>query len=216
MWDATRLSLQVLAVAVPVIFIVGMAFALLFARTAFRGQSLVEALVMLPLVLPPSVVGYGLLRGLGRGSPLVEWFGIELLFTWKAAAIASAVVGLPLMVQAAKIGFQGVSRAVEDAARVDGATRWQVWRSITFPLARRGILVGILLGSVRALGEFGATLAVAGSIPGRTQTMPLAIYDAMQQFDYALANQITAVMIVLGYASIWLTRKWSESDDVEG
>lgn len=216
MWDATRISLQVLAVAVPVIFTLGLAFALLFARTKFRGQSIVEALVMLPLVLPPSVVGYGLLRGLGRGSPLVEWLGIELLFTWKAAAIASAVVGLPLMVQAAKIGFQGVPPAAEDAARVDGANRWQVWQSITFPLARRGIVVGLLLGSVRALGEFGATLAVAGSIPGRTQTMPLAIYDAMQQFDYALANQITVVMIALGYGTIWLTRKWSESADTEG
>ena len=216
MWDATRLSLQVLAIAVPAIFVVGLAFALLFARTRFRGQSVLEAAVMLPLVLPPSVVGYGLLRGLGSGGPLVEWLGIELLFTWKAAAIASAVVGLPLMVQAAKIGLQGVPPAAEEAARVDGATRWQVWRSITLPLARRGILVGLLLGSVRALGEFGATLAVAGSIPGRTQTMPLAVYDAMQRFDYALANRITLVMIALGYVSIWLTRRWSQSTDDSG
>lgn len=212
MWDATRLSLQVLAVSVPVIFTVGLAFGMLFARTKFRGQSVVETLVMLPLVLPPSVVGYGLLRGLGRGSPLFEWFGINLLFTWRAAAIASAVVGLPLMIQAAKVGFLGVDRTVEDAARVDGAHRWQVYRTITLPLAKRGILVGLLLGSVRALGEFGATLAVAGSIPGRTQTMPLAIYDAMQQFNYTLANQITWVMIALGYGTIWFTRKWSTSD----
>src|SRR4028118_276441 len=101
MWDATRLSLQVLAVSVPVIFVAGLAFAVLFARTTFRGQSIIETIVMLPHVLPPSVVGYGLLRGLGRGSPLLEWFGINLLFTWMAAAIASAIVGLPLMVQAA-------------------------------------------------------------------------------------------------------------------
>lgn len=213
MWDATRLSLQVLAVSVPVIFVAGLAFAVLFARTTFRGQSILETIVMLPLVLPPSVVGYGLLRGLGRGSPLLEWFGINLLFTWMAAAIASAIVGLPLMVQAAKVGLLGVDPVVEDAARVDGAQRWQVYWSITLPLARRGILVGLLLGSVRALGEFGATLAISGNIPGRTQTMPLAIYDAMQRFDYALANQITVLMIVLGYGTIWLTRKLAADSD---
>ena len=213
MWDATRLSLQVLAVSMPVIFVAGLAFAVLFARTTFRGQSVIETIVMLPLVLPPSVVGYGLLRGLGRGSPLFEWFGINLLFTWMAAAIASAIVGLPLMVQAAKVGLLGVDPVVEDAARVDGARRWQVYWSITLPLARRGILVGLLLGSVRALGEFGATLAISGNIPGRTQTMPLAIYDAMQRFDYALANQITVLMIVLGYGTIWLTRKLAADSD---
>jgi len=119
MWDATRLSLQVLAVSVPVIFLLGIAFAMLFARTNFRGQSVAETVVMLPLVLPPSVVGYGLLRALGRGGPLVEWFGVNLLFTWHAAAIASAVVGLPLMIQAAKVGFLGVDPLIEDAARVD-------------------------------------------------------------------------------------------------
>lgn len=215
MWGATRLSLQVLAVSVPVIFVAGLAFAMLFARTKFRGQSVIETVVMLPLVLPPSVVGYGLLRGLGRGSPLFEWFGINLLFTWLAAAIASAIVGLPLMVQAAKVGLLGVDPVIEDAARVDGAQRWQVYWSITLPLARRGILVGLLLGSVRALGEFGATLAISGNIPGRTQTMPLAIYDAMQRFDYALANQITVLMIALGYGTIWLTRKLAADSDTQ-
>lgn len=213
MWDATRLSLQVLAVSVPVIFLLGIAFALLFARAKFRGRAVAETIVMLPLVLPPSVVGYGLLRGLGRGGPLFEWFGVNLLFTWHAAAIASAVVGLPLMIQAAKVGFLGVDPLIEDAARVDGAHRWQVYWSITLPLARRGILVGLLLGSVRALGEFGATLAIAGNIPGRTQTMPLAIYDGMQRFDYALANQITVLMIALGYGTIWLTQRLASGSD---
>jgi molybdate transport system permease protein len=118
-WDATRLSLQVLAIAVPAIFLVGLALALLFARRRFRGQAVAETVVMLPLVLPPSVVGYGLLRFFGRGGPIQDAFAINLLFTWQAAAIASAVVALPLMVQAAKVGIAGVDPAIEEAARVD-------------------------------------------------------------------------------------------------
>lgn len=207
MWDATHLSLLVLSVAVPAIFAIGLVLALLFARTQFRGQAIAETIVMLPLILPPSVVGYGLLRFLGRGGPILDWTGINLLFTWPAAAIASAVVGLPLMVQAAKVGIAGIDPAIEEAARVDGAASWRILATMTIPLARRGIFVGLALGSVRALGEFGATLAVAGSIPGRTQTMPLAVYDAVQRNDYDLANQIAVVMVIIGYATIWLTRR---------
>lgn len=210
MWDATRLSLQVLSVAVPVIFVAGIALALLFARKRFRGKILAETLVMLPLVLPPSVVGYGLLRFLGRGGPVVEWFDVNVLFTWQAAAIASAVVGLPLMVQSARIGFEGVDPAIEDAAQLDGATRIHVLFAMTLPLARRGIFTGLALGATRALGEFGATLAVAGSIPGRTQTMPLAVYDAMQGGDYDTANALSMIMVALGFATILFTRGLSE------
>lgn len=213
MWDATRLSLQVLAVAVPTIFVVGLALALIFARTRFRGQSVAETIVMLPLVLPPSVVGYGLLRLLGRNGPAQEWLDLNLLFTWQAAAVASAVVGLPLMVQAARVGLTSVDPSIEDAARVDGANRLRVLLTMTFPLARRGIFVGLALGSVRALGEFGATIAVAGSIPGRTQTMPLAVYDAMQGGNYGLANQITVLMVGIGYATIFATRKLGTEGD---
>jgi molybdate transport system permease protein len=212
-WDATRLSLQVLAVAVPAIFLVGLALALLFARRRFRGQAVAETVVMLPLVLPPSVVGYGLLRFLGRGGPIQDTFAINLLFTWQAAAIASAVVALPLMVQAAKVGIAGVDPAIEEAARVDGAERWRVLLTMTLPLARRGIFVGLALGTARALGEFGATLAVAGSMPGRTQTLPLAVYDAMQRSDFDLANQIAVVMVVIGYATIWLTRRLEAGEE---
>lgn len=210
MWDATRLSLQVLSIAVPVIFVAGIALAMLFARRRFRGKLLAETLVMLPLVLPPSVVGYGLLRFLGRGGPVVEWFDINVLFTWQAAAIASAVVGLPLMVQSARIGIEGVDPAIEDAAQLDGATRWHVVLAMTLPLARRGIFTGLALGATRALGEFGATLAVAGSIPGRTQTMPLAVYDAMQGGDYDTANALSLIMVALGFTTILFTRNLSE------
>lgn len=204
--DATRISLQVLAVAVPVIFLVGIALALLFARRPFRGKVLAETLVMLPLVLPPSVVGYGLLRLLGRGGPVVKWLDINILFTWQAAAVASAVVGLPLMVQAARVGIEGVDPAIEEAAQLDGASRFHVTLAMTLPLARRGILTGLALGATRALGEFGATLAVAGSIPGRTQTMPLAVYDAMQRGDYDTANSISLAMVALGFLTILFTR----------
>lgn len=210
MWEATRLSLQVLSVAVPIIFVVGIALGMLFARKRFRGKLLAETLVMLPLVLPPSVVGYGLLRVLGRGGPVVEWLDVNVLFTWQAGAIASAVVGLPLMVQSARIGIEGVDPAIEDAAQLDGATRLHVVLAMTLPLARRGIFTGLALGATRALGEFGATLAVAGSIPGRTQTMPLAVYDAMQQGDYGTANALSAIMVALGFGTILFTRSLSE------
>lgn len=210
MWEPARLSLQVMAVAVPAIAILGLLLGLLFARIHFRGQSVVETAVMLPMILPPSVVGYGLLRVMGRGGPVQEVLGVNLLFTWKAAAAASAVVGLPLMVQAAKVGFAHVDRDIEHAAMVDGASWRRILLTITIPLARRGILIGILLGSVRALGEFGATLAVAGSIPGRTQTLPLAVYDAMQRADYELANRLALVMIAIGYVSVWVSHRLSE------
>jgi molybdate transport system permease protein len=214
MWEASRLSLQVLSVAIPIIFIAGIGFALLFARTRFPGRVIVETVVMLPLVLPPSVVGYALLRFLGRGGPVLEWFDINVLFTWQAASVASAVVGIPLMVQASRIGIEGVDPAIEDAACLDGATRLHVVLAITLPLARRGIFTGLALGAMRALGEFGATLAVAGSIPGRTQTMPLAVYDAMQRGDYEMANMISLVMVSLGFGTILLTRTLAERGEI--
>lgn len=210
MWDAVRLSLQVLAVAVPIIFVAGIALGLIFARRRFRGKVLAETLVMLPLVLPPSVVGYGLLRFFGRGGPVVEWLDINILFTWQAAAIASAVVGLPLMVQSARVGIESVDPSMEDAAQIDGATRLHVLFAMTLPLARRGIFTGLALGATRALGEFGATLAVAGSIPGRTQTMPLAVYDAMQRSDYDTANALSLIMVTLGFATILFTRSLAD------
>ncbi|MGD9712753.1 MAG: molybdate ABC transporter permease subunit [Thermomicrobiales bacterium] len=210
MWEATVLSLRVLAVAVPVIFVTGIALALLFARRRFPGKLLLETLVMLPLVLPPSVVGYALLRFLGRGGPIVEWFDTNILFTWQAAAVAAAIVGMPLMVQAARIGIEGVDRAIEDAARLDGASHLHVILAMTLPLARRGIFTGLALATARALGEFGATLAVAGSIPGRTQTIPLAVYDAMQRGDYETANILSMITVALGFVTIFFTRQLAE------
>jgi len=206
-WDPFRLSLQVTAVATIWLFLVGLGLALLLARRRFPGQTLLETAINLPLVLPPSVVGYYLLLALGRGSPLVEWSGVSLLFTWMAASIASAVVGLPLMVQAARAAIAGVDPALENAARTLGSSELAVLWRVTLPLARRGILAGLILGSARALGEFGATLMVAGNIPGRTQTLPLAIYDAVQSREYSTANQMVLVMTALAFLSLWGARR---------
>jgi len=203
-WQPFWLSLQVTATATVGILIIGLALALLLARVSFRGKLLLETLLYLPLVLPPTVVGYYLLFILGRGSFLVEQLNIDLLFTWQAAAFASMVVGLPLMVQTARAAFEEVEPEVEGAARVDGAAEWQVWWYVTLPLARRGILAGLILSAARALGEFGATLMVAGNIPGRTQTLPMAIYDAIQARRYDDAGWMVVVMTSLAFAGLWL------------
>jgi len=209
-WSALWLSLQVTVVATLLMLAIGLPLALLLARRRFRGATLVEALVSLPLVLPPTVVGYYLLLALGRSSPVVEWFGWRILFTWGAAAIASTVVGLPLLVLSARAAIAGVDPALENAARTLGSSEPTVLWRITLPLARRGILAGLVLASARALGEFGATLMVAGNIPGRTQTLPLAIYDAVQNRNYAQANGMVVLMTVLAFASLWAVRRFEQ------
>lgn len=206
-WHALALSLQVTAGATLLILVIGLGLAWLLARWHFPGQTLVETVIHLPLVLPPSVVGYYLLLMLGRGSPLVEWFGIRLLFTWPAAVLASTVVGLPLMVQAARAAIASVDPALENAARTLGSSELEVFWRVTLPLCRRGLLAGLVLGATRALGEFGATLMIAGNIPGRTQTLPLAIYDAVQNQQYGLANHLVLVMTALGLLSLWGVRR---------
>jgi molybdate transport system permease protein len=210
-WDPFLLSLQVTAVATIWLFVIGLGLALLLARRRFPGQVILETAINLPLVLPPSVVGYYLLLALGRGSPLVEWLGVRLVFTWPAASIASAVVGLPLMVQAARAAIASIDPALENAARTLGSSELEVLWRVTLPLARRGILAGLILGSTRALGEFGATLMVAGNIPGRTQTLPLAIYDAVQSGQYDQANRMVLIMTILAFFSLWSVRRFEQA-----
>ena len=209
-WQPVLLSLQVTAVALVLMLAAGLPLALLLARRRFRGATVLEALVNLPLVLPPTVVGYYLLLALGRGSPVVAWFGWRILFTWGAAAIASAIVGLPLLVQSARAAIAGVDPALENAARTLGSSELEVLRRVTLPLARRGILAGVVLAAARALGEFGATLMVAGNIPGRTQTLPLAIYDAVQNRNYARANGMVLLMTALAFLSLWAVRRFEQ------
>lgn len=206
-WSALQLSLQVTVVATLVLFFVGLALGILLARYKFPGQIIIETVTFLPLVLPPSVIGYFLLLALGRGSPIVEWFHLQILFTWPAAAIASAVVGLPLMVQAARAAVANVDPVLENAARTLGSSELEILWRVTLPLARRGIIAGLILGAARALGEFGATLMVAGNIPDQTQTLPLAIYDAVQARRYDQANIMVIVMTSLAFVGLWFVRR---------
>lgn len=206
-WSAVTLSLQVTLVAALAIAPIGLGLAYLLARVDFRGKTLAETLILLPLVLPPSVTGYYLVLTLGRTNPLIEWLGWQILFTWQGAAIASTIVGIPLMVQASRAALGSIDPVLENAARTLGSTEWEVFRRISLPLARRGIAAGIILGSARALGEFGATLMVAGNIPGRTQTLPLAIYDALQGRRLAEANRMVLLLTVLALLGLWFVRR---------
>jgi molybdate transport system permease protein len=204
--DALLLSLRVTVLATAIIALLGLPLAQLLARRTFPGKSLLETAILLPLVLPPSVIGYYLLVGLGSQSPLSAWTGWSVLFTWQAATIASAVVGLPLMVQAARAAIESVNPALENTARVLGSSELEVFLRVTLPLARRGVAAGLVLGAARAFGEFGATLMVAGNIPGRTQTVPLAIYDAMQAGRQSDATLLVLLTTALAFTSIWVVR----------
>ena len=202
-WQPLLLTLQVTALASLFIVVIGLACAWLLARYQFTGKLLLEILILLPLVIPPSVLGFYLLQFFGRDGLFATAFHINVLFTWQAAVIASVVVGLPLMIQPARAGLREVDRKLEDAARIDGAGSLQVMRYITLPLARRSILAGVVLASARAMGEFGVTLMIAGNIPGRTQTLSLAIYDAVQTRQYDDANLMVLVLTALALVYIW-------------
>ena len=206
-WSALLLSLKVTLVATLALSVIGVLLAFLLARVEFRGKVIVETLINLPLILPPSVVGYYLLLLLGRSNPLLAWLEWQILFTWPGAAIASTIVGIPLMVQTSRAALATIDPVIENAARTLGSTEWDLFRRVTLPLARRGILAGVVLGGARALGEFGATLMIAGNIPGRTQTLPLAIYDAVEGRRYAEANRMVLLMTVIALAGLWVVRR---------
>lgn len=194
------LSLRVAAVASLLTLVIGLPVAWLLARVRFRGRELVSAAVTLPLVLPPTVLGYYLLVVLGRQGPiggfLESRLGVTVVFTWYAAVIASCVVALPLLIRAAQAAFEGIDPNLENAARTLGRSELGIFATVTLPLAWRGILAGTVLAFARALGEFGATLMVAGNIPGSTQTMPVAIYDAVQAGNMGLANVLVLAITV--------------------
>jgi molybdate transport system permease protein len=205
-WESLLLSLRVACLATALVTVIGLMIALWLARSEFRGKSLVETLVSLPMVLPPSVVGYYLLLFLGRSGPL-NILGIRLVFTWFAAVIASAVVALPLMVHSSRAAIAGVDPTLEKAAGTLGSPPWKVVWDVTLPLARRGILAGVVLAFARGLGEFGATLMIAGNIPGRTQTLPLAIYDLVQANRISEANTAVLLMTVISFGLLLVVNR---------
>jgi molybdate transport system permease protein len=202
--DALALSVQVALLATLLNAVLGIPLAYLLARRVFRGKTLIDLLVTLPLVLPPTVTGYYLIVLLGRrgwlGAPLYELTGWTVAFTWYAAVIAATVMALPLLVRTARAAIESVDRDLEKAAYTLGRPEWRTALEITLPLASRGILAGLVLAFARALGEFGATLMLAGNIPGRTQTVPLAIYTAVQTGEAADALLLVAALTALSCA----------------
>jgi molybdate transport system permease protein len=192
------LSLRVSTLATALTLLVGLPIAWVLARKRFPGRDLLAALVVSPLVLPPTVLGYYLLVLIARDGPvgaLLLSLGIELAFTWRAAVLAAALGSVALLIKAAEAGFETVDPRLEQAARTLGRSEWSVFWSVTLPLAWRAIVAGVVLAFCRALGDFGITLMVAGNIPGLTQTLPLAIYDHVQANEMAEANALALVTV---------------------
>jgi molybdate transport system permease protein len=191
-WIALALSLKVALWATAIDLVLGVAVGYALARTRFAGRELVDSVLLLPMVLPPTVLGYYLLVLIGRHGWIGAWlessFGIHLIFTWQGAVIAAAIVAFPFVCKSARAAFETVDAQYEEAASVLGLGAVAVFFRVTLPLAWRGILAGVLLAFARALGEFGATLMVAGSIPGQTQTLSIAVYEAVQAGQDDLAN----------------------------
>lgn len=193
-------------IATIISFLIGTGLAWLLARRRFWGKEILAALVTIPLVLPPTVLGYYLLTTVGRQSPvgrfLADDLGMTLVFTWQAAVIASCIVSLPLMVRTAQASMEAIDPDLEKAARTLGRSDLSIFLTITVPLAWRGILAGTALAFARAIGEFGATLMVAGNIPGRTQTMAVAIYDAVQAGRLTLANTLVVILTAVTVSAL--------------
>ncbi|MBC7716580.1 MAG: molybdate ABC transporter permease subunit [Pseudorhodobacter sp.] len=196
-WITLALTLKVAAWATGINLVLGVAAGWVLARKHFVGRDFADAVLTLPFVLPPTVLGYYLLVVIGKrgwlGSWLHESFGINLIFTWQGAVIAATIVSFPLVLKSARAAFEATDPQLERAARVLGLTEWAVFFRVTLPMAWPGILAGTLLVFARSLGEFGATLMVAGSIPGRTQTLSIAVYEAVQAGQDDTANFLVAV-----------------------
>jgi len=196
-WSALGLSLKVAGWATALNLLLGVGVGFLLARARFPGRDLLDSLLTLPMVMPPTVLGYYLLVVLGRrgwlGSWLQESFGINLIFTWQGAVIAATIVAFPLVFKPARAAFEAVDGQLEQAARVLGVAEIGIFFRVTLPLAWRGILAGVLLAFARALGEFGATLMIAGSIPGKTQTLSVAVYEAVQAGQDDVANTLVLI-----------------------
>lgn len=207
-WSALLLSLKVAGCATALNLLLGILVGYVLARKQFWGRNLLDTLLTLPMVMPPTVLGYYLLVLMGRRSWLGGWlqsqFGISLIFTWQGAVIAAAIVAFPLVFKPARAAFEAVDGQLEQAARVLGVSEMAIFFRVSLPLAWRGIMAGVLLAFARALGEFGATLMVAGSIPGKTQTLSIAVYEAVQAGQDDVANMLVLVTSVVCIAVLSL------------
>lgn len=210
------LSLQVAGSALLLLAVPGIAVGWLLARRRFPGKALVDAVVHLPLVLPPVVTGWLLLVACGRHSPLgmllQEWFGWRLVFDWKGAVVAAAAMSFPLLVRSVRLAIELIDRDVERAAATCGAPPWRVFATVTLPLALPGILAGLVLAFARCLGEFGATITIAGNIPGQSRTLPVAIWQYTQVPDGdAMVWRLVTISVIVSVAALvvseWMARR---------
>jgi molybdate transport system permease protein len=205
-WFPLWMTLRVATFATAIATVVGIAIAYLLAKTKFRGRALVEAIVTLPIVIPPTVMGYFLLTALGANSAFGRAWekltGSAIVFTPTAAVIAATIAALPFVVRASRAAIEEVDERAEAAMRVAGHREWKVAVLVTFPLARRGILAGVALAGARALGEFGATVMIAGNIPGRTQTLPIAVFDSVQAGDIGQARSGSLLLVGIAVAAL--------------
>ncbi|KRG15457.1 molybdate ABC transporter permease subunit [Lederbergia galactosidilytica] len=210
-WTPIWLSIKIAFIATCIVIGTGLFVGRWMARRKFKGKTLLETIFILPMVLPPTVVGFLLIVFFGKNSYLGQWiewlFKQPIIFTWWAAVIASAVVSFPLMYQTAKSGFQDVDLDIENAAKVDGANEWKTLVFISIPLAFRSLLTGSILSFARAIGEFGATLMFAGNIPGETQTIPTAIYLAIDSGQMEMAWLWVATIIIISFLMLLLVQR---------
>ncbi len=209
-WQVVWFTAWVAALSTVVILPFGLGMAWLLARHDWPGKSLVETVITLPLVMPPVATGLILLEFFGNhgiGGFIQKHLGFRIIFTWRAVMVALCVMSFPLLVRSARMAFEGVNPRLEQIARTLGAGNLRVFLTISVPLARRGIVGGMLLAFARALGEFGATIMVAGNIAGRTQTVSLAIFQSVQDFQDAEAYRLLGVSVVLAFMAVW-TSEW--------
>lgn len=210
-WPSLKLSLLVVSAATLIISVVGISLAYILAKRSFRGKELLDSFLTLPIVLPPTVTGYYLILLLGRrgliGGPIYEFTGWAVTFTWLAAVLAASVIALPFMIKFARAAIESVDPQYETVSYTLGKSEFETFFRVTLPLAKRGILAGVILSFARALGEFGATLMLAGNIPGRTQTMPLAIYEAVISGEDRQAQLLALILTSISVAVVYLTNR---------
>ncbi len=220
MFEPIFLSIRVALLATVIAFFLGVFFAYLLTKKKVPGKNIWETILILPMILPPSIVGYLLLKVFGKRGPigafLLDTFGIQIVFTWIACVIAATVVALPLMYQNAKGAFQSVDPSYELAAKTLGSSSFKVFRTVTFPLSGPGIVSGIVLTFARALGEFGATLMLAGNIPGKTQTIPTAIYYAVVVGKDEKASMLVLIMMLFSFALVFGLNMWLKRREKRG